>query len=73
MWGMLNLNMIGKDKIRIQLTIQKETNESIDMIVEAFKNKGAKDLTKSKLIESIYIEWLTYQHNEIIKAAKEEK
>ena len=73
MWGMLNLNMIGKDKIRIQLTIQKETNESIDMIVEAFKNKGAKDLTKSKLIESIYIEWLTYQHNEIIKATKEEK
>ena len=43
------------------------------MIVEAFKNKGAKDLTKSKLIESIYIEWLTYQHNEIINATKEEK
>lgn len=64
---------ISKNKIRIKLTIQKETNESIDMILEAFKNKGAKNLTKSKLIESIYLEWLTFQHNQIIDAEKEEK
>lgn len=64
---------ISKDKIRIKLTIQKETNESIDMIVETFKNKGAKNLTKSKLIESIYLEWLTYQYNQVMDAVKEEK
>ena len=63
---------ISKEKKEVRISLPLEVLKSMDMVVNAFRKRGAK-ITKSILITKIFCEWLEWQNEEIDMALKEEK
>ena len=64
--------MIKDTNKRVMITLPKEVDESMELIIESFRKKGIKT-TKSQFIVDIFLQWVLFQNGEIEKAVKEEE
>ena len=67
--------MIRKGNIMLQVSVPKEIVESMNEVVKTISKKLKIHYTKGMLVSDMYVQWLTYQNQEIQAAnekAKEE-
>lgn len=64
--------MIRKGNIMLQVSVPKEIVESMNDVVKTISKKLKIHYTKGMLVSDMYVQWLTYQNQEI-QAASEEK
>ena len=64
--------MIRKGNIMLQVSVPKEIVESMNKVVKTISKKLKIHYTKGMLVSDMYVQWLTYQNQEI-QAATQEK
>ena len=63
---------IRKGNKMLQVSVPVEIVESMEKVASTIAKKLKRPYTKGMLITDIYVQWLTYQ-NEEIRAVKEDK
>ena len=63
--------MIRKGNIMLQVSVPKEIVESMNKVVKTISKKLKIHYTKGMLVSDMYVQWLTYQNQEIQAATKE--
>ena len=64
---------IRKNNKMLQVIVPKEIVDSMDQVCKAISKKINRPYTKGNLVTDIYVQWLTFQNEEIEKATKEAK
>ena len=65
--------MIRKGNIMLQVSVPKEIVESMNKVVKTISKKLKVHYTKGMLVSDMYVQWLTYQNQEIQAATEKAK
>lgn len=65
--------MIRKGNIMLQVSVPKEIVESMNKVVKTISKKLKIHYTKGMLVSDMYVQWLTYQNQEIQAATEKAK
>ena len=65
--------MIRKGNIMLQVSVPKEIVESMNEVVKTISKKLKIHYTKGMLVSDMYVQWLTYQNQEIQAATEKAK
>ena len=65
--------MIRKGNVMLQVSVPKEIVESMNEVVKTISKKLKIHYTKGMLVSDMYVQWLTYQNQEIQAATEKAK